>query len=113
MKKTMMTSVLAAVALGGGLALAPTAQAAPGDKDAVSFAAVLNAHATSASDKVTPTQARNNAYAVCGMRSGELSGPKHPQPFTESELIAVYGGDAWATALVTGAEYHFCPQYSR
>jgi hypothetical protein len=91
-------------------ALAPTAQAS-GDQDAVSYAAEVNAAATSTSDDVTAAQARNNALLICGMRSGEMSGAKHPQPFTESELIAQYGGDHLATVMVTRGEYHFCPEY--
>ena len=73
----------------------------------------MNVAATSTSDEVTATQARNNGVLVCGMLSGELSGPAHPMPFTESELIAHFGGDHWAAVMVTRGEYHFCPEYSQ
>ena len=66
-------ALIAGGAIAAACALAPTAQAS-GDQDAVSYAAEMNAAATSASDDVTPTQARNNAVLVCGMRSGEFSG---------------------------------------
>ena len=78
----------------------------------MTYAAEMNAAATDASDHVTATQARNNAAIVCMARRGEISGPKHPAPFTEGELIAQYGGDHWATVMVTRGEYHFCPEYS-
>jgi hypothetical protein len=108
-----IASLVGLVAAGAisAAALAPTAQAS-GDQDAVSYAAEMNAAATSAPDYVTATQAANNAALVCMMRSGEISGPAHPKPFTEAEVIAQQGGDHWATVMVTRGEYHFCPEYS-
>ena len=103
-------AALTAVTLTAGVA---SATGSPGDQDARVLATEMNAAATSTSDEVTATQARNNAFLVCGMRSGELSGPAHPKPFTEGELIAHFGADRWATAMVTRGEYHFCPAYSQ
>jgi hypothetical protein len=88
-----------------------SATAGPGDQDAVTYAAEMNAAAVDTSDDVTASQARNNAAIVCGMRSGHLSGSKHPDPFTEREVIEQFGGDHWATVMVTRGEYHFCPEY--
>jgi hypothetical protein len=89
----MKRLILAALAALTGLTFASGVASATGsgDQDAVSYAAEMNAAATSASDYVTATQARNNAVLVCGMRSGEFSGEKHPKPFTEGELIAQFG----------------------
>lgn len=96
----------------GALAVSSgVASASAGDEDATAYAAEMNAAATNASDHVTATQARNNATLVCGMRSGHLSGSAHPNPFTEDELIAQFGGDHVATVWVTRGEYHFCPEY--
>ncbi len=103
-------AALTAVTLSAGVA---SATGSPGDQDARALATEMNAAATSTSDEVTATQARNNAFVVCGMRSGELSGPAHPKPFTEGELIAHFGADRWATVIVTRGEYHFCPAYSQ
>ena len=110
----MKRLILAALAALTGLTFASGVASATGsgDQDAVSYAAEMNAAATSASDYVTATQARNNAVLVCRMRSGEFSGEKHPKPFTEGELIAQFGGDHWATVMLTRGEYHFCPEYS-
>jgi hypothetical protein len=111
MKKRMIATALAVTGVIGAVLVAPTAHAS-GDQDAAKLAAEMNAAATDASDYVTATQARNNAVLVCGMRSGEFSGSAQPKSFTEGELIAQFGGDHWATVMVTRGEYHFCPEYS-
>jgi len=65
----MKPLILAPLAALTGLTFASGVASATGsgDQDAVSYSAEMNAAATSASDYVTATQARNNAVLVCGM----------------------------------------------
>ena len=63
----MKPLILAPLAALTGLTFASGVASATGsgDQDAVSYSAEMNAAATSASDYVTATQARNNAVLVC------------------------------------------------
>jgi hypothetical protein len=115
MKKLLAGAAIALAPFTAALGFAGTANASsPGDQDAASYAAEMNAASRSDGlpDDTTASQARNDGILICGMRSGQFSGPNHRAPFTQRELITQFGDNPSAAVIVTRAEYHFCPEYS-
>jgi hypothetical protein len=94
----------AGLVLGAGIAKADS-HGWPGDRDASAYALELNAAGLS----TTPSSASGAASTVCWKRAEGYSealmiqylvDPPRPMP-------------RWAaTVAITGAEYHFCPQYA-
>ncbi len=111
MRNTITGAMLvggAVVALGLGFASAAHGDGSLGDHSGTAFAAELNAAAPNDGlPDITADQATNMAKVVCVVRQGGSSEAATITKMTDPPKSP----HQYAVALVTGAEYHFCPEY--